>query len=105
MMRVTNETKAELKAETGRVVGFVKSNEPGRISLAVPADRAVLTPGQARELAEWLIEESHKGARVSASARTDSGWRTAEAQRQAEIRAALDKDRVTFDGRTYTRAR
>ncbi|QAX94738.1 hypothetical protein HOV12_gp54 [Streptomyces phage Lilbooboo] len=102
-MRVTNETKAELQAEKGRVVGFVKSSEPGKISIAVPADRAVMTPTQARALAAWLNEEADKGGRVATDARTDAGWRAREAERQEAIRAALDTDRVTFRGQTYVR--
>ncbi|MFE2245228.1 hypothetical protein [Streptomyces lavendulae] len=56
MLRVTKETKATLTADTGRVIGFVKDSEPGKVSLAVPADRAVLNPVQARALAAWLNE-------------------------------------------------
>lgn len=95
MMRVTNETKAELKAEKGRVVGFIKSTEPGKISLAVPGDRAVMTPHQARQLAAWLNEEAAKSGSETTADRTEAGWRTAEAKRQASIRAALDVDRTT----------
>ncbi|CAA07139.1 gp15 [Lomovskayavirus C31] len=103
-MRVTTETKAELQAERGRVVGFVKSSEPGKISIAVPADRAVMTPAQARQLAAWLNEEADRGGRVSTDARTAEGWRTAEAERQRAIREALNVDRVTTpSGRTFTR--
>lgn len=104
MIRVTNETKAELKTEAGRVVGFVKSTEPGKISLAVPGDRAVMTPAQARQLAAWLNDEAAKGGTVTTEmgARTETGWRTAEAKRQAEIRAALDVDRRGgYRRRTY----
>ncbi|XUZ27350.1 hypothetical protein ACQVDT_21440 [Streptomyces sp. RMIT01] len=91
MLRVTNETKAVLRTEgTGRVIGFVKSDEPGRISIAVPADRAVMTATQARQLAAWLNDEAAKAEKSSTeSARTSAGWRAAEAQRQEEIRAAL----------------
>ncbi|MER7688335.1 hypothetical protein [Streptomyces sp. NPDC097610] len=103
MIRVSTETKAELQTERGRVVGFVKSSEPGKISLAVPADRAVMTPAQARQLAAWLNEEAERVERMTPAQRTDAGWRTAEAQRRDEIRAALDTDRVTLGGRTYTR--
>lgn len=101
MMRVTAETKAELQAERGRVVGFVKSNEPGKISLAVPGDRAILTPAQARQLAAWLIEEAEKGGRTDGGARTSGDWRNAELRRQEEIRRALDTDRVRRVGRGY----
>ncbi|WP_199809819.1 MULTISPECIES: hypothetical protein [unclassified Streptomyces] len=101
MLRVVNETKATLQTESGRVVGFVKSSEPGKISLAVPGDRAVMTPAQARQLAAWLVEEADKGGSVSIGARTDAGWRQAEAKRQADIRAALDTDRVGGFRRAY----
>ena len=104
MLRVVQETKATLQTESGRIVGFVKSSEPGKISLAVPGDRAVMTPTQARELAAWLVEEANRGGRVTTTqARTDEGWRAREAERQAAIREALDTDRVTFRGRTYVR--
>ncbi|QAX94035.1 hypothetical protein SEA_EURATIS_40 [Streptomyces phage Euratis] len=103
MIRVTTETKAELQTERGRVVGFVKSSEPGKISIAVPADRAVMTPAQARQLAAWLNEEADRGGRLTAADRTDEGWRRAEQERRDAIRTALNADRVTFAGRTYTR--
>lgn len=90
MIVVTNETKAVLNTEKGRVVGFVKSSEPGKISIAVPGERAVMTPAQARQLAAWLIEEAEKGGRVA----EPGNWRTAERRRQEEIRRALDGDRV-----------
>ncbi|CAD80138.1 gp15 [Streptomyces phage phiBT1] len=103
-MHITNETKAILHTEgTGRVIGFVKSSEPGKISIAVPNDRAVMIPAQARQLAAWLNEEADRAERVSTNARTDAGWRAREAERQAAIREALDTDRVTFRGRTYVR--
>jgi hypothetical protein len=35
--------------------------------------------------------------------RTDEGWRRAEQERRDNIRAALDKDRVSFNGVAYTR--
>ncbi|WP_274031213.1 hypothetical protein [Streptomyces sp. MMBL 11-1] len=97
-MQVTSETKAVLKTEgTGRVIGFVKSNEPGKISIAVPNDRALMIPAQARQLAAWLVSEAEKAEKVmTTAARTSEGWRTAEARRQSEIRAALDRDRVGY---------
>ncbi|WP_328950454.1 hypothetical protein OG778_23785 [Streptomyces sp. NBC_00184] len=96
-LQVTSETKAVLNADQGRVIGFVKSNEPGKISIAVPNDRAVMTPAQARQLAVWLVEEAEKGGKVmTTDARASTDWRAAEAKRQADIRAALDRDRVGF---------
>ncbi|QNE79072.1 hypothetical protein F0344_04870 [Streptomyces finlayi] len=89
-MQVTNETKAVLIADKGRVVGFVKSNEPGKISLAVPADRAVMTPAQARQLAAWLIGEAEKTREAETQEqRAKRLYGAAEARRQAEIRATL----------------
>lgn len=93
MLSVTNETKAVLQAEKGRVVGFIKSSEPGKISLAVPTDRAVMTPTQARQLAAWLIDEADRGGRVTREGRAEGDWRTAEAKRQTEIRNALSTRR------------
>ncbi|MGW9280730.1 hypothetical protein ACWGSA_00870 [Streptomyces diastaticus] len=101
MLRVTQETKAVMQCERGRVVGFVKSEEPGKISVAVPGDRAVMTPAQARTLAEWLTKEANKVGRVSADDRTAAGWRTAEAGRQEALRAALDGTYRATGRRTY----
>ncbi|MEG8276373.1 hypothetical protein [Streptomyces sp. AHA2] len=101
MLQVTTETKAAMTCEKGRVVGFVKSNEPGKISLAVPADRAVMTPAQARQLAAWLVEEADKIRPTTATSLND--WSAQEAKRQADIRAALNRDRVSFRGVAYER--
>jgi hypothetical protein len=96
-MKITNETKAELVAEKGRVVGFVKSNEPGKISLAVPNDRAVMTPAQARQLAAWLIDEADRvHPTETVAARAARQYSAEERERQAAIRDALG-------GRTFTR--
>jgi hypothetical protein len=89
MLSVTNETKAVLVAEKGRVVGFIKSSEPGKISIAVPGERAVMTPAQARQLAAWLVEEANTGATATREGRADAAVRAAEAKRQDEVRAAL----------------
>lgn len=51
----TREVKATLTADTGRVLAWSTDKEPRHISIAVPGDRAKLTPVQARELADWLI--------------------------------------------------
>jgi hypothetical protein len=95
MLSVTNETKAVLVAEKGRVVGFIKSSEPGKISVAVPGERAVMTPAQARQLAAWLVDEANRGGQSTREGRADAEWQAAEAKRRDEIRDAL--------GRTYTR--
>lgn len=81
MLRVTTETKAVLTAQTGRVVGFTKSDEPGLASLAVPNDRAQLNPTQLRELAAWANEtaaeiERRRNAPLRPNARTE--WLAAE---------------------------
>ncbi|MFE9026201.1 hypothetical protein ACFYOA_08050 [Streptomyces iakyrus] len=61
MMKVTRETKAELKTKDGqRVIGFTKDSEPGVASLAVPADRAKLTPAELRELAAWANQTAQE---------------------------------------------
>jgi hypothetical protein len=88
MISVTTETKAVLNAERGRVVGFVKSDEPGTISLAVPADRAVMTPQQARELAAWLVEEASKADQPASKKLTI--WESQEAELQREIKRNMD---------------
>jgi hypothetical protein len=98
-MQVTNETKAVLSAEKGRVIGFVKSEEPGKISIAVPNDRAVMTPAQARQLAAWLLEESEKVRTTETTkARAAREYSAAEARRQAEIRDALGTSRLRPGG-------
>jgi len=92
-MEITNETKAVLRTEgVGRVIGFVKSSEPGKISLAVPNDRVVMTPAQARALATWLVDEANKADRTPP--RTMAGWQRAEAEHREQTRTALDADRA-----------
>ncbi|MEV7670974.1 hypothetical protein [Streptomyces sp. NPDC088752] len=54
------ETKATMTAEAGRVLVWHNDKEKGSVSLAVPADRARMTPAQARELGLWLIEASER---------------------------------------------
>ncbi|MFD3904113.1 hypothetical protein HXS80_15990 [Streptomyces sp. CB04723] len=94
-MRVTSETKAVLRTEgLGRIIGFVKSEEPGKISLAVPGDRAVMVPEQARELAAWLVTEADKADKVREAEREElrrarAERAAAEVKRREEIRAAL----------------
>jgi hypothetical protein len=95
-MKITTETKAVLQTESGRVIGFVKSNEPGKISLAVAGDRAVMTPAQAREVAAWLVEEADRGGRVTVAERAARQYSADERERQDAIRNALG-------GRTFAR--
>ncbi|MHC0429248.1 hypothetical protein ACX6XY_03540 [Streptomyces sp. O3] len=57
MLNVTRETKATLAARNGgRVIAWHNDKERGTLSLAVPGDRAKLTPVEARNLAAWLID-------------------------------------------------
>jgi len=106
-MQITNETKAVLNAEQGRVIGFVKSNEPRKISLAIPNDRAVMTPIQARQLASWLTEEANRaGAEPENMAdRVNRQFNEAEEKQRAEIRASLgDSPTGRRPGVAYRRA-
>lgn len=84
MLKITSETKAVLTAERGRVVGFTKSDEPRMISLAVPAERAVLTPVQARQLAQWLRDVADDADRLSSNGKP-ADWLSAERARQSDI--------------------
>lgn len=72
VIRVTTETKAELKTADGgqRVLAWVRDSEPGVVSLAVPADRAKLSPREARELAKFLEEQADKESDRLAGVRT-----------------------------------
>ncbi|MBD0712575.1 hypothetical protein OHA38_20340 [Streptomyces sp. NBC_01732] len=57
MLNVTRETKATLAAKNGgRVLAWHNDKERGTLSVAVPGDRARLTPVEARNLAAWLID-------------------------------------------------
>jgi hypothetical protein len=57
MFSVQRETKATLAAKNGgRVVAWYNDKETGAVSIAVPGDRAKLTPVEARNLAAWLLE-------------------------------------------------
>lgn len=92
-MQITSETKAVLRTEgTGRVIGFVKSNEPGRISLAVPDDRAIMTPAQARQLAAWLTEEADK-VQEATQERAKRTYDAMEAARRDALRSAMGPTR------------
>ncbi|MFF3553639.1 hypothetical protein ACFYXL_09515 [Streptomyces tsukubensis] len=59
-INTVRETKATLSADSGRVIAWHNDKEKGSVSLAVPGDRARLTPAQARELGIWLIEASER---------------------------------------------
>jgi hypothetical protein len=64
-INVTRETKATVTATNGgRVLAWTNDKEPNLISVAVPGDRAKLSPGEARELAAYLNEVA---AEVAAS--------------------------------------
>jgi hypothetical protein len=74
-IRVETKATATLTADTGRVLAWTMDKEPGHISIAVPGDRAKMTPVQARELATWLLEESErvtKANREAAATRSPS---------------------------------
>ncbi|MEV0126375.1 hypothetical protein AB0I16_33325 [Streptomyces sp. NPDC050703] len=90
MMQESSETKATLTASLGRVVGFTKSTEPGKISLAVPGDRAKMTPAQALILAQWLTKTANAQAESAAEQVAAPEPMTA---RQAYLRATLDTER------------
>ncbi|MFE1959227.1 hypothetical protein [Streptomyces sp. NPDC059479] len=57
-LNTVRETKATLSGVAGRVLVWHNDKETRSISLAVPGDRAKLSPTQARELGLWLIEAS-----------------------------------------------
>ncbi|MEV8101783.1 hypothetical protein [Streptomyces sp. NPDC088135] len=59
-INTVHETKATMTADAGRVLVWHNDKEKGSVSLAVPSDRAKLTPAQARELGLWLIEASER---------------------------------------------
>jgi hypothetical protein len=57
MLNVTRETKATLTARAGgKVLAWHTDRERGVLSVAVPGDRAKLSPVEARNLAAWLLE-------------------------------------------------
>ncbi|QBZ73412.1 hypothetical protein SEA_HEATHER_42 [Streptomyces phage Heather] len=90
MLSVTRETKAVLKTKSGeRVVAFTKDSEPGVASLAVPNDRAKLSPGEMRALAAWLNETAAEQERVT--------------REQDRVTRETPKTTVTFNGNTYAR--
>jgi hypothetical protein len=70
MLNVTKEVKATLTATTGRVIAWHNDKERGAISIAVPGDRAKLSPVQARNLAAWLIKEANAIEEVDVAARS-----------------------------------
>lgn len=74
-INTVHETKATMTAEAGRVLVWHNDKEKGSVSLAVPGDRAKLTPAQARELGLWLIEASER-----VSAPETKAFRTATAR-------------------------
>jgi hypothetical protein len=59
-IRVEKKATATLTADYGRVLAWTMDKEAAHISIAVPGDRAKMTPVQARELATWLLEESER---------------------------------------------
>ncbi|MFJ4666751.1 hypothetical protein [Kitasatospora purpeofusca] len=74
MFNVTRETKAVLTTQAGgKVVGWYNDRETRHVSIAVPGDRAKLTPVEARNLAAWLIDAAKEADRPDVM----SGLRTA----------------------------
>lgn len=76
MFKQTQEIRAEVTGEYGRVRAWTSDKEDGVISIAVPADRATLTPADAKALGEWLVEQANaveaaQGVRRTAHARRD----------------------------------
>ncbi|MEU3450386.1 hypothetical protein AB0H29_24635 [Streptomyces thermolilacinus] len=59
-INTVRETKATMTADAGRVLVWHNDKEKGSVSMAVPGDRAKMTPAQARELGLWLIEASER---------------------------------------------
>ncbi|WP_424213177.1 hypothetical protein ACN20G_14425 [Streptomyces sp. BI20] len=58
MLNIIKKTEATLSAETGRILAWFTDKEEGFVSVAVPGDRARMTPAQARAFGLWLIEAS-----------------------------------------------
>ena len=75
MFTVSRETKATLVTQAGgKVIGWHNDKEVRHVSIAVPGDRAKLTPVEARNLAAWLIDaarevEKTQGSELSAGLR------------------------------------
>lgn len=80
--KTTTTTKATLAAaaSSGRVVIIENSTEPGFLSLAVPGDRAKLSPTEVVALAKWFTA---KGAEMVATERAE------EVAREAKRRPGL----------------
>ncbi|GAA0660192.1 hypothetical protein GCM10010193_08900 [Kitasatospora atroaurantiaca] len=65
MFTVSRETKATLVTQAGgKVVGWHNDKEARHVSIAVPGDRAKLTPVEARNLAAWLIDAAREAEKV-----------------------------------------
>lgn len=65
MFNITRETKAVLTTQAGgKVVGWFNDKETRHVSIAVPGDRAKLTPTEARSLAGWLIDAATEAEKV-----------------------------------------
>jgi hypothetical protein len=77
-INVTRETKATVSAQNGgRVLAWTNDKEPNVISVAVPGDRAKLTPLEARELAAYLNEVAAEVAGGSLRTEPRTGPRAA----------------------------
>lgn len=87
MIKVSTETTARMTTRSGQLIrAWHTDAEPNEISLAVPADRAKMTPAEARELAQWL------------NAKADSlEPRTAPAGRYEAYSRAREADSILFE--------
>lgn len=90
-IRVEKKATATLTADTGRVLAWTMDKEPAHISIAVPGDRAKMTPVQARELATWLLEESE---RVTQANRPKAPASRFASQTEQALRSQLLGERV-----------
>ncbi|MFF7990313.1 hypothetical protein ACFZDG_11045 [Kitasatospora xanthocidica] len=71
MFTVTRETKANLVTQAGgKIVGWYNDREVRHVSIAIPGDRAKLTPAEARSIAAWLIDAAKEVEKAEAVDRT-----------------------------------
>jgi len=76
MLTIQTETKATLTTKGGgRVIAWVSDRERDTISIAVPADRAKLTPAEARDLATCLTTMAAQIERPVPAGAPGRNWR------------------------------
>lgn len=90
VLNIVKKTEANLSAETGRILGWFTDKEEGFISVAVPGDRAKMTPAQARAFGLWLIEASETTVKPTGEAAR---------RREAVKRLEAELGRATFTPR------